>query len=57
MRKITYNVNGTKVNTYAEARAIQPTGQLPVSFETIKEDKKIVSKMRQMMLAEKGYCF
>lgn len=57
MRKLNYVVNGVKYSTYAEARKIQPKGQLQVSLEEIKNENKLISPMREMLLAEQGYCF
>ena len=40
MRKVVYLVDGQEITSYAKAREIQPTGQLKVRFDKIREEAK-----------------
>lgn len=50
MRKVSYVVNGVTVNSYDEARRLQPIGQLEVKLTNIVEKKKTVPNYAKIAL-------
>ena len=41
MRKLVYVVGGQETTSYAKAREIQPSGQLQVRFDELREEAKV----------------